>query len=157
MNQVDQNINKDMIDSDLIDVESLDFSDDQTWLYVVPDDSGQRVDVIEWNLSCDWPINEDCEYLKSEKELYLVLDNLLKSFNWPGRDETRAFLHTASITKGGSGRLPTIIAETSEAVSNKRRAQQNVPVPETLTIIVIIVHYKSTEDDDNLEFFGILP
>ncbi|CAK1589151.1 unnamed protein product [Parnassius mnemosyne] len=78
MNQVDQNINKDMIDSDLIDVEALDFSDDQTWLYVVPDDSGQRVDVIEWNLSCDWPINEDCEYLKSEKELYLVLDNLLK-------------------------------------------------------------------------------
>lgn len=31
MNQFDQNINKDMIDSDLIDVESLDFSDDQTW------------------------------------------------------------------------------------------------------------------------------
>lgn len=31
MNQVDQNINKDMIDSELIDVDSLDFSDDQTW------------------------------------------------------------------------------------------------------------------------------
>lgn len=31
MNQVDQNINKDMFDSDLIDVESLDYSDDQTW------------------------------------------------------------------------------------------------------------------------------
>ena len=31
MNQGDQNINKDMFDSDLIDVESLDYSDDQTW------------------------------------------------------------------------------------------------------------------------------
>lgn len=31
MNQFDQNINKDMNDPDLIDVDSLDFSDDQTW------------------------------------------------------------------------------------------------------------------------------
>lgn len=31
MNEVDQNINKDMIDSELIDVDLLDFSDDQTW------------------------------------------------------------------------------------------------------------------------------
>lgn len=31
MNQVDQNINKDMFDSDLIDVESLDYSYYQTW------------------------------------------------------------------------------------------------------------------------------
>ncbi|CAH2055829.1 unnamed protein product, partial [Iphiclides podalirius] len=68
-----------MIDSDLIDVESLDFSDDQTWLYVLPDDEGHRVDVIEWNLSCDWPINEDSEYLNSEKELYSLLDNLLRN------------------------------------------------------------------------------
>ncbi|KAG6446924.1 hypothetical protein O3G_MSEX004667 [Manduca sexta] len=79
MNQVDQNINKDMIDSELIDVESLDFSDDQTWLYVVPNDSGQSVDIVDWNLSCDWPVNEDNDYLASEKELNTVLDNILKN------------------------------------------------------------------------------
>ncbi|XP_072945263.1 uncharacterized protein [Epargyreus clarus] len=79
MNQIDQNINKDMVDSDLIDVESLDFSDDQTWLLKLPEDSGQKVDIIEYNLSCDWPINEDDEYLKSEKDLYSLLDNLLKN------------------------------------------------------------------------------
>ncbi|XP_037303434.1 uncharacterized protein LOC115441387 [Manduca sexta] len=79
MNQVDQNINKDMIDSELIDVESLDFSDDQTWLYVVPKDSGQSVDIVDWNLSCDWPVNEDNDYLASEKELNTVLDNILKN------------------------------------------------------------------------------
>ncbi|CAB3252494.1 unnamed protein product [Arctia plantaginis] len=79
MNQVDQNINKDMFDSDLIDVESLDYSDDQTWLYTIPDDSGQHVDIVDWNLSCDWPSNEDNDYLKLEKELYTVLDNILKS------------------------------------------------------------------------------
>lgn len=79
MNQVDQNINKDMFDSDLIDVESLDYSDDQTWLYKVPDDSGQTVDIVDWNLSCDWPVNEDNEYLKLEKTLYTVLDNIIKN------------------------------------------------------------------------------
>ncbi|XP_050551697.1 uncharacterized protein LOC118270894 isoform X4 [Spodoptera frugiperda] len=79
MNQVDQNINKDMFDSDLIDVESLDYSDDQTWLYTVPNDSGQNVDIVDWNLSCDWPVNEDSEYLKLEKTLYTVLDNILKN------------------------------------------------------------------------------
>ncbi|XP_041969212.1 uncharacterized protein LOC121726057 isoform X2 [Aricia agestis] len=78
MNQLDQNINKDMIDSDLIDVESLEFSDDQTWLYTTPNDSGHKVDVVEYNLACDWPINEDEEYLKTEKELYTLLDSLLK-------------------------------------------------------------------------------
>ncbi|CAH2088016.1 unnamed protein product [Euphydryas editha] len=79
MNQIDQNINKDMIDSDLIDVESLDFSDDQTWLYISPEDSGQKVDIIEYNLSCDWPIIEDEEYLKLEKDINTILDNLLKN------------------------------------------------------------------------------
>lgn len=79
MNQVEQNINKDMIDSDLIDVESLDFSDSQTWLYTLPDDSGNKVDIIDWNLSCDWPVNEDNEYVKLEKDLYAVLDNILKN------------------------------------------------------------------------------
>ncbi|XP_047538945.1 formin-like protein 20 isoform X1 [Vanessa atalanta] len=79
MNQIDQNINKDMIDSDLIDVESLDFSDDQTWLYINPEDSGHKVDIVEYNLSCDWPIIEDEEYLKSERDLYAILDNLLKN------------------------------------------------------------------------------
>ncbi|KAJ8728829.1 hypothetical protein PYW07_006525 [Mythimna separata] len=79
MNQVDQNINKDMFDSDLIDVESLDYSDDQTWLYKVPHDSGQEVDIVDWNLSCDWPIKEDNDYLKLEKTLYTVLDDILKN------------------------------------------------------------------------------
>ncbi|KAJ8720763.1 hypothetical protein PYW08_006228 [Mythimna loreyi] len=79
MNQVDQNINKDMFDSDLIDVESLDYSDDQTWLYKVPHDSGQDVDIVDWNLSCDWPIKEDSDYLKLEKTLYTVLDEILKN------------------------------------------------------------------------------
>ncbi|XP_039747594.1 uncharacterized protein LOC120624893 [Pararge aegeria] len=79
MNQVDQNINKDMIDSDLIDVDSLDFSDDQTWLFTIPEDSGQKVDLVEFNLACDWPINEDEEYLALEKELNTILDNLLKN------------------------------------------------------------------------------
>ncbi|XP_075981934.1 uncharacterized protein LOC142980439 isoform X2 [Anticarsia gemmatalis] len=79
MNQVDQNINKDMFDSDLIDVESLDFSDDQTWLFTVPEDSGQNVDITDWNLSCDWPVNEDSDYVKLEKHLYTVLDNIIKN------------------------------------------------------------------------------
>lgn len=68
-----------MIDSDLIDVESLDFSDDQTWLCVSPEDSGQKVDIVEYNLSCDWPIIEDEEYLKLEKDINTILDNLLKN------------------------------------------------------------------------------
>ncbi|XP_045778177.1 uncharacterized protein LOC123876084 isoform X2 [Maniola jurtina] len=79
MNQCDQNINKDMIDSDLIDVESLDFSDDQTWLYTIPGDSGEKVDLVEFNLACDWPIDEDEEYLKLEKELNDILDKLLQN------------------------------------------------------------------------------
>ncbi|KAM3965990.1 LOW QUALITY PROTEIN: uncharacterized protein ACR2FA_012849 [Aphomia sociella] len=79
MNRVDQNINKDMIDSDLIDVESLDFSDNQTWLYRLPDDSGNKVDIIDYNLSCDWPINEDNEYQQLEKDLFAILDNILKN------------------------------------------------------------------------------
>ncbi|XP_050672850.1 uncharacterized protein LOC126970793 isoform X1 [Leptidea sinapis] len=75
---VDQNINKDiMIDSDLIDVESLDFPDDQTWLLKSPNDSGQRVDIVDFNLSCDWPIKEDEEYLKSEKKLLECLDIII--------------------------------------------------------------------------------
>lgn len=48
-------------------------------LYTIPDDSGQHVDIVDWNLSCDWPSNEDNDYLKLEKELYTVLDNILKS------------------------------------------------------------------------------
>lgn len=68
-----------MFDSDLIDVESLDFSDHQTWLYKLPEDSGQKVDIIDWNLSCDWPINEDSEYLSLEKKLNAILDNILKN------------------------------------------------------------------------------
>ncbi|KAJ0172703.1 hypothetical protein K1T71_011842 [Dendrolimus kikuchii] len=79
MNQVDQNINKDMIDSDLIDVESLDSSDGQTWLRRAYDDSGQRVDIVDWNLSCDWPVSEDNVCVKMEKNLYTLLDNILKS------------------------------------------------------------------------------
>ncbi|CAH2979438.1 unnamed protein product [Chilo suppressalis] len=77
MNQVDQNINKDMIESDLIDVESLDYSDDQTWLYTVPNDSGDKVDIVD--LSCDWPIDEDDEYQQLEKKLNGILDNILKN------------------------------------------------------------------------------
>lgn len=68
-----------MSDFDLIDVESLNYCDDQTWLYKVPEDSGQTVDIVDWNLSCDWPINEDNDYLQLEKHLYAVLDNILKS------------------------------------------------------------------------------
>ncbi|XP_038218705.1 uncharacterized protein LOC119837261 [Zerene cesonia] len=79
MNQINQNINKDMIDFDLIDVESLDFSDEQTWLCTLPDDSGRKVDIIEFKLSCDWPVNEDEEYLNTEKKLYAILDNVLKN------------------------------------------------------------------------------
>ncbi|XP_059056862.1 uncharacterized protein LOC131850591 isoform X2 [Achroia grisella] len=79
MNRIDQNINKDMIESDLIDVESLDFSDSQTWLYSLPDDSGNKVDIVDWNLSCDWPISEDNEYVKLEKDLYAILDDILKN------------------------------------------------------------------------------
>ncbi|CAG9782194.1 unnamed protein product [Diatraea saccharalis] len=77
MNQVDQNINKDMIESDLIDVESLDYSDDQTWLYSVPNDSGNKVDLVD--LSCDWPNNEDDDYQELEKKLNVILDNILKN------------------------------------------------------------------------------
>ncbi|XP_053616202.1 uncharacterized protein LOC128678602 isoform X2 [Plodia interpunctella] len=79
MNQIDQNINKDMIDSDLIDVESLDFSDNQTWLCIIPDDSGNKVDIVDWNLSCDWPVNEDIEYQKLEKDLFTTLDSIIKN------------------------------------------------------------------------------
>lgn len=31
MNRADHNINKDMTDPELIDVDAMDFSDDQTW------------------------------------------------------------------------------------------------------------------------------
>ncbi|XP_013195477.1 uncharacterized protein LOC106138753 isoform X3 [Amyelois transitella] len=79
MNQGDQNINKDMIDSDLIDVESLDFSDSQTWLYTIPGDSGNKVDIVDWNLSCDWPLSEDNDYKTLEKDLFAILDNILKN------------------------------------------------------------------------------
>ncbi|XP_073954223.1 uncharacterized protein isoform X4 [Choristoneura fumiferana] len=79
MNQGDQNINKDMIDCDLIDVESLDFSDDQTWLYTAPEDAGENLDIVDWQLSFDWPFTEDDDYLKAESELYSLLDNLLKN------------------------------------------------------------------------------
>lgn len=48
-------------------------------LYKIPEDSGQKVDLVEFNLACDWPINEDEEYLALEKELNNILDNLLKS------------------------------------------------------------------------------
>ncbi|XP_063537861.1 uncharacterized protein LOC134747197 isoform X2 [Cydia strobilella] len=79
MNQGDQNINKDMIDCDLIDVESLDFSDEQTWLNTAPEDAGVALDIIDWQLSFDWPFTEDDDYLKTETELYSVLDHLLKN------------------------------------------------------------------------------
>ncbi|XP_063366129.1 uncharacterized protein LOC134654591 [Cydia amplana] len=79
MNQGDQNINKDMIDCDLIDVESLDFSDEQTWLNTAPEDSGVALDIVDWQLSFDWPFTEDDDYLKIETELYSVLDHLLKN------------------------------------------------------------------------------
>ncbi|XP_049878625.1 uncharacterized protein LOC126375640 isoform X2 [Pectinophora gossypiella] len=78
MNQFDHNINKDMSDSDLIDVESLDFSDEQTWLYKVPEDSGAKIDIVDWSLSLDWPVYEDEEYDNTEKQLYAVLDEILK-------------------------------------------------------------------------------
>ncbi|XP_063622899.1 uncharacterized protein LOC134794957 [Cydia splendana] len=79
MNQGDQNINKDMIDCDLIDVESLDFSDEQTWLNTAPEDTGVALDIVDWQLSFDWPFTEDDDYLKTETELYSVLDYLLKN------------------------------------------------------------------------------
>ncbi|KAL4703563.1 hypothetical protein ACJJTC_006122, partial [Scirpophaga incertulas] len=79
MDQVDQNINKDMLEFDLIDVENVDFSDDQTWLFSVPNDTGNKVDIVDWNLSCEWPIKEDNEYQQLEKELNLLLDNILKN------------------------------------------------------------------------------
>ncbi|XP_068623072.1 uncharacterized protein [Battus philenor] len=79
MDQVDQNINKDMIDSDLIDLDSLDFTNDQTWLYVVPGDTGGRVDLVDWNCSLDEYVNKDSEYFKLEKEIYSILDSLLKN------------------------------------------------------------------------------
>ncbi|XP_047998576.1 uncharacterized protein LOC125235958 [Leguminivora glycinivorella] len=79
MEQGDQNINKDMIDCDLIDVESLDFSDEQTWLYTTPEDANAALDIVDWQLSFDWPFTEDNDYLKTESELYLVLDHVLKS------------------------------------------------------------------------------
>ncbi|KAJ2945201.1 hypothetical protein O0L34_g9271 [Tuta absoluta] len=79
MNRVDQNINKDMSDFDLIDVESLDFSDEQTWLCTVPGDSGTKVDLIDWGLSLDWPVYEDEEYQQTERELYSMLDEILNN------------------------------------------------------------------------------
>ncbi|XP_061717142.1 uncharacterized protein LOC133524982 isoform X2 [Cydia pomonella] len=79
MNQGDQNINKDMIDCDLIDVESLDFSDEQTWLNTAPEDAGVALDIVDWQLSFDWPFTEDADYLQTETELYSVLDHLLKN------------------------------------------------------------------------------
>ncbi|CAG9129897.1 unnamed protein product [Plutella xylostella] len=107
MNQIDQNINKDMIDCELIDVDSLDLSDDQTWLFIVPKDSGDKVDIIDWNLSCDWPV-DDNDYLKEESELYSLLDNILqndvaapdkqkfdsRTFVRPKKRFTRPSLHT---------------------------------------------------------------
>ncbi|XP_013148537.1 PREDICTED: uncharacterized protein LOC106111109 [Papilio polytes] len=78
MDKVDQNINKDMIESDLIDLDSLDFSDDQTWLYVVPGDSGQRVDINEWKLSCHWLYEKDPEYEKLKTKFFSMLDAIHK-------------------------------------------------------------------------------
>ncbi|XP_013171630.1 PREDICTED: uncharacterized protein LOC106120754 isoform X2 [Papilio xuthus] len=78
MDQVAQNINKDMIEADLIDLDSLDFSDDQTWLYVVPGDSGQRVDINEWKLSCHWLYDKDPEYEKLKTKFFSLLDALHK-------------------------------------------------------------------------------
>ncbi|XP_061380927.1 uncharacterized protein LOC116774542 isoform X3 [Danaus plexippus] len=78
MNQVDQNINKDMIDCDLIDVESLDYSDDQTWLYKIPEDSGRKLDIEEYFQSNNWPVVKDDDYIRTEKELHMLLDNIIK-------------------------------------------------------------------------------
>ncbi|XP_045539466.1 uncharacterized protein LOC106720854 isoform X2 [Papilio machaon] len=78
MDQVAQNINKDMIEADLIDLDSFDFSDDQTWLYVVPGDSGQRVDINEWKLSCHWLFDKDPEYEKLKTKFFSLLDALHK-------------------------------------------------------------------------------
>lgn len=47
-------------------------------LCAIPHDSGEKVDIVDWNLSCDWP-NEDPEYLQMEKDLNTLLDNILKS------------------------------------------------------------------------------
>ncbi|XP_047508040.1 uncharacterized protein LOC125051628 isoform X2 [Pieris napi] len=80
MNQFDHNINKDnMIDSDLIDVESLDFSDEQTWLYRASGDSGEKFDLFEYKLNFDWPLNEDDDYIKAKEDLLAALDNVLKN------------------------------------------------------------------------------
>nr|XP_032523178.1 uncharacterized protein LOC116774542 [Danaus plexippus plexippus] len=79
MNQVDQNINKDMIDCDLIDVESLDYSDDQTWLYKIPEDSGRKLDIEEYFQSNNWPVVKDDDYIRTEKELHMLLDNIIKN------------------------------------------------------------------------------
>ncbi|XP_026330859.1 uncharacterized protein LOC113238256 isoform X2 [Hyposmocoma kahamanoa] len=79
MNRADHNINKDMTDPELIDVDVMDFSDDQTWLYKVPDDSGEKIDIVDWSVSLDWPVYDDEEYLKTERDLYAMLDEILKS------------------------------------------------------------------------------
>lgn len=48
-------------------------------LYASPEDTGENLDVVDWQLSFDWPFTEDDDYLKAETELYSLLDNLLKS------------------------------------------------------------------------------
>lgn len=45
----------------------------------VPTDSGEKLDIVTWNLNCDWPFNEDDEYLLLEKQLQNLLDDIIKS------------------------------------------------------------------------------
>ncbi|GBP45082.1 Tigger transposable element-derived protein 4 [Eumeta japonica] len=107
MNEIEQNINKDMFESELIDVECLDINDDQTWLFILAEDTGQRVDIIDWSLSCDWPGSDDPEYIKSETQLFELLDDLLKklglaafkaSEGWLGKFKQRHHINYGKIS-----------------------------------------------------------
>lgn len=115
MNEFDQNINKDMIDSDLIDLESLDFSNDQTWLYKVPGDSGQNVDIIDWNLSFDWPNYSDDEYLKEEAELSSLFDNINKNET---TDEKQKFDSRTYVRPKKRTPRPSLQSMTNQNVNN---------------------------------------
>lgn len=50
-----------------------------TRLYKVPGDSGEKIDILDWSVSLDWPVYEDEDYLKTERDLYAMLDEILKS------------------------------------------------------------------------------
>lgn len=74
-------------------------------LYTVPDDSGNKVDIVDWNLSCDWPVNEDNEYQRMESELNALLDNILKSKSFKPSFYLKKLYHTKAMCLSTSQQL----------------------------------------------------